>query len=181
MAQFNRNGFAYFRQISVVLSSITLAFAFLLVATLLTVSVNQRLGEVAALRALGSAAPADRGDAAVGIGAAGRRRRRCSRCRSAGCWRSCSIASSATMPGIPERVHFFVFEPRTLVLHLALLAATGACRRGLSGLARDPSADRGHAPPRDVSRLTPIVEGRGLTRTFPMPAGPVTALRDVSI
>ena len=29
--------------------------------------------------------------------------------------------------------------------------------------------------------MTPIVEGRGLTRTFPMPSGPVTALRDVSI
>jgi putative ABC transport system ATP-binding protein len=28
--------------------------------------------------------------------------------------------------------------------------------------------------------VTPIVEGRGLTRTFPMPSGPVTALRDVS-
>ena len=29
--------------------------------------------------------------------------------------------------------------------------------------------------------MTPIVEGRGLTRTFPMSSGPVTALRDVSI
>jgi putative ABC transport system ATP-binding protein len=29
--------------------------------------------------------------------------------------------------------------------------------------------------------VTPIVEGRGLTRLFPMPSGPVTALRDVSI
>ena len=29
--------------------------------------------------------------------------------------------------------------------------------------------------------MTPIVEGRGLTRTFPMPSGPVTALRDVSV
>ena len=29
--------------------------------------------------------------------------------------------------------------------------------------------------------MTPIVEGRDLTRAFPMPAGPVTALRDVSI
>ena len=28
--------------------------------------------------------------------------------------------------------------------------------------------------------MTPIVEGRGLTRTFPMPSGPVTALREVS-
>ncbi len=51
--RFNENGFAYFRQISFVLSTITLGFAFLLVATLLTVSVNQRLGQVAALRALG--------------------------------------------------------------------------------------------------------------------------------
>ena len=53
VAQFNQNGFAYFRQISFVLSSLTMVFAFLLVATLLTVSVNQRLGEIAALRALG--------------------------------------------------------------------------------------------------------------------------------
>ena len=29
--------------------------------------------------------------------------------------------------------------------------------------------------------MTPIVEGRGLTRTFPMASGAVTALRDVSI
>lgn len=29
--------------------------------------------------------------------------------------------------------------------------------------------------------MTPIVEGLGLTRTFPMPSGPVTALRDVSL
>ncbi len=55
IANFNRNNFAYFRQMSIVLSSTTAAFSFLLVATLLTVSVNQRLGEVAALRALGIA------------------------------------------------------------------------------------------------------------------------------
>jgi ABC-type lipoprotein release transport system permease subunit len=29
------------------------------------------------------------------------------------------------MPGVPARLHFFVFEPRTLVLHAALLCATG--------------------------------------------------------
>src|SRR5207249_1106073 len=43
VAEFNQSGFAYFRQISTVLSSMTLAFAFLLIATLLTMSVNQRL------------------------------------------------------------------------------------------------------------------------------------------
>jgi hypothetical protein len=29
------------------------------------------------------------------------------------------------MPGVPERLHFFVFEMNTLLLHVALLAATG--------------------------------------------------------
>jgi hypothetical protein len=28
------------------------------------------------------------------------------------------------MPGIPANLHFFVFEPRTLMLHVALLALT---------------------------------------------------------
>src|SRR5207247_7224653 len=39
LEQFNQNAFSYFRQISAILSSMTLAFAFLLVATLLTMSV----------------------------------------------------------------------------------------------------------------------------------------------
>jgi putative ABC transport system permease protein len=123
VAQVNENGFAYFRQISFVLSSITLGFAFLLVATLLTVSVNQRLGQVAALRALGF------------------RRRRIA---AALLWESALLVGTGgllsvpvgwalasqldrilrEMPGIPERVHFFVFEPSTALLHLGLLAAT---------------------------------------------------------
>ena len=124
VAQINQNGFAYFRQISIVLSTITLGFAFLLVATLLTVSVNQRLGEVATLRALGF--PRRRIGATL-------------------LWESAWLVGAGgllslpvggvmavefdrilrAMPGIPARVHFFVFEPRTVVLHLALLAATG--------------------------------------------------------
>jgi ABC-type lipoprotein release transport system permease subunit len=28
------------------------------------------------------------------------------------------------MPGIPSAMHFFVFEPRTLLTHVALLVAT---------------------------------------------------------
>ena len=124
VAQLNENGFAYFRQISFVLSSITLGFAFLLVATLLTVSVNQRLGQVAALRALG--VPRRRIAAAllwesallVGVGGA------------------LSVPTGwalafeldrilRQMPGIPERVHFFVFQPSAALVHLGLLAATG--------------------------------------------------------
>ena len=48
-----RTGFTYFQQISAVLTTVTLGFALLLITVLLTVSVNQRLGEIAALRALG--------------------------------------------------------------------------------------------------------------------------------
>jgi putative ABC transport system permease protein len=123
ISTFNRNGFAYFRQISIVLSSTTAAFTLLLVATLLTVSVNQRLGEVAALRALGIAR---RKIAATLL------------------WEAALLvfvggvialplgALLATvldrilrrMPGLPVGLHFFVFEPRALWLHAALLAAT---------------------------------------------------------
>ena len=53
VARFQQVGFSYFRQISAVLSSITLFFGFLLITVLLTVSVNQRFAEIAALRALG--------------------------------------------------------------------------------------------------------------------------------
>src|SRR5512147_1179970 len=53
MAVFERVGFSYFRQISTVLAAVTLLFAFLLITVLLTVSVNQRFAELAALRALG--------------------------------------------------------------------------------------------------------------------------------
>ena len=51
--RFSRVEFSYFRQISTVLAIVTLFFGFLLITVLLTVSVNQRLGEIAALRALG--------------------------------------------------------------------------------------------------------------------------------
>src|SRR5204863_9887408 len=53
VARMQQQGFTYFRQISTVLSTITMLFGFLLITVLLTVSVNQRLGEIAALRALG--------------------------------------------------------------------------------------------------------------------------------
>jgi len=125
VAQFNRNGFAYFRQISLVLSSLTMVFAFLLVATLLTVSINQRLGEIAALRALGIGRP---------------------RIASMLLWESALLVGGGgllalplgqllalvldrilrQMPGIPERMHFFVFEPRALAIHLVLLMFTAA-------------------------------------------------------
>ncbi|HVF15586.1 MAG TPA: FtsX-like permease family protein, partial [Steroidobacteraceae bacterium] len=44
---------SYFRQLAFVLGAISLTVGFLLVTTLMTVSVNERLGEIAVLRAIG--------------------------------------------------------------------------------------------------------------------------------
>jgi putative ABC transport system permease protein len=125
MEQFNENAFSYFRQISTVLSTMTLAFAFLLIATLLTMSVNQRLGEVAALRALGF--PRRRIAAnllwesalLVGVGGA-------AALPVGGLLAVVLDRILRRMPGVPARLHFFVFEPRTVALHAALLCVTGA-------------------------------------------------------
>ena len=124
LEQFNQNGFTYFRQISLVLSSLTLGFAFLLLATLLTVSVNQRLGEVAALRALGL--PRRRiaanllCESALLVGTGG-----LLAVPLGGVIALQLDRILRTMPGLPERLHFFVLEPRAVILHACLLAGTG--------------------------------------------------------
>jgi ABC-type lipoprotein release transport system permease subunit len=124
LEQFNQNAFSYFRQISTVLSSMTLAFAFLLIATLLTMSVNQRLGEVAALRALGF--PRRRiaanllCESALLVGVGGM-----ASLPVGGLLAVILDRILRHMPGVPARLHFFVFEPRTVLLHAALLCVTG--------------------------------------------------------
>ena len=123
IGRLEEGGFTYFRQISTVLTAVTVSFALLLITVLLTVSVNQRLGEIAALRALGFSRMRVVADVLsesvliVGIGGvlslplgvmlAGGLDRILKR-----------------MPGIPEQLHFFVFEPQALGIHVALLAAT---------------------------------------------------------
>ena len=124
LEQFNQNAFSYFRQISAILSSMTLAFAFLLVATLLTMSVNQRLGEVAALRALGF--PRRRiaahllCESALLVGTGG-----IVALPLGGVLAVALDRILRGMPGVPARLHFFVLEPRTVLLYAALLGATG--------------------------------------------------------
>jgi ABC-type lipoprotein release transport system permease subunit len=123
VSRMQAQGFTYFRQISAVLSTITLLFGFLLITVLLTVSVNQRLAEIAALRALGfsrARAAADvfvQGALLVGIGGV----------LAVPLGMALSIWLDRilkAMPGIPAAMHFFVFEPRTLVTHIGLLFAT---------------------------------------------------------
>jgi putative ABC transport system permease protein len=123
LERLRRGEFSYFRQISFVLSTITSFFAFLLVTTLLTVSVNQRLGEVAALRALGFSRRRIAADllaeSALLVGTGG--------VLAVPLGLVLARALDAVlrqMPEVPQRLHFFVFEPRALALHAALLAST---------------------------------------------------------
>jgi len=123
LGRLQRNGFTYFRQISSVLTAVTLAFALLLITVLLTVSVNQRLGEIAALRALGFSRRRVVADVL------------CESLLIVGLGGVISLPLGAvlargldgilkTMPGIPGEMYFFVFEPATLTLHATLLTVT---------------------------------------------------------
>ena len=123
MGQLQQRGFTYFRQISTVLTTITVSFALLLITVLLTVSVNQRLGEVAALRALGFSQIRVVLDVLwestliVGIGGI----------LSLPLGALLAVWLDAIlkrMPGIPTGLHFFVFEPQALWIHAVLLTVT---------------------------------------------------------
>ena len=124
--RFERVGFTYFRQIAVVLATITLCFGFLLTTTILTVAVNQRFVEIAGLRALGFSRRRIATDllweSGVLVGAGGLLALPLAAGLAA--WLDAILRS---MPGVPPNVHFFVFEPRALVLHVALLGATAVC------------------------------------------------------
>jgi putative ABC transport system permease protein len=123
VARLQQADFSYFRQISAVLVTVTLSFAFILITVLLTVSVNQRLGEIAALRALGFSRRRVVADVfcesalMVGIGGATALPLGMALAR----WLDRILKS---MPGIPQELHFFVFEPRALAVHVSLLVAT---------------------------------------------------------
>jgi putative ABC transport system permease protein len=124
LRRFERTDFSYFRQISFVLATMTLFFAFLLIAALLTVSVNQRLAEVAALRALGFPRRRIVADllceSALLVGSGGLLSIPVG--GSIALWLDSILRG---MPGLPARLHFFVFEPRALAFHVMLLAVTG--------------------------------------------------------
>jgi len=123
--RFGRIEFSYFRQLSSVLTAVTLFFGLLLVAVLLTVSVNQQLGQIAALRALGlSRARVMAGvfwESALLVGIGGAVAVPLGLTLSL--WLDAILRS---LPGIPADAHFFVFTPRAVILHAALMAAGAA-------------------------------------------------------
>lgn len=115
----------YFNQFSLILGTISVAVSFLLITAIVTLSVGERLGEIAMLRALGFtrarivalvlaegvalAAAAVPGAVLLGIGIANNLDR---------------ILLSA--PGVPENLHFFTLTPEAVARTLGLLLGTGA-------------------------------------------------------
>jgi putative ABC transport system permease protein len=115
---------SYFRQLAFVLGAVSLAVGFLLVTTLVTVSVNERLGEIVVMRAIGVARSrvvlqiAIESVAIMFVGAL------------AGLVLGLATARYlnsilAAFPGLPTAIDFFLFEPRDAWRALGLLTIAG--------------------------------------------------------
>ena len=115
---------SYFRQLAVILGAVSLIVGFLLVTTLMTVSVNERIGEIAVMRAIGvrrarivaqivvegAAIMAVATPLGLALGLVTARYLN-------------SIL--ARFPGLPERIDFFLFQPVAAWTALGLLMLSG--------------------------------------------------------
>jgi putative ABC transport system permease protein len=115
---------SYFRQLAYILGSVSLVVGFLLVTTLVTVSVNERLGEIAVMRAIGVARVhivAQIVLEGLALMAAG---------SILGLLLGLATARYldsilAAFPGLPAAIDFFLFQPRAAWTALGLLALCG--------------------------------------------------------
>ena len=115
---------SYFRQLAFVLGAVSLTVGFLLVTTLVTVSVNERLGEIVVMRAIGVARSRVvlqivlEGIAIMVVGAAAG--------LALGLVTARYLNSIlASLPGLPAAIDFFLFEPRAAWTALGLLTGAG--------------------------------------------------------
>jgi putative ABC transport system permease protein len=115
---------SYFRQLALILGAVSLMVGFLLVATLVTVSVNERLGEIVVMRAIGVARLRIvqqivlEGSAIMIVGAL------------VGLGLGLVTARYlnsilASFPGLPAAIDFFKFEPRDAWTALGMLVGAG--------------------------------------------------------
>jgi putative ABC transport system permease protein len=116
---------SYFRQLALILGAVSLVVGFLLVTTLVTVSVQERIGELAVLRAIG----VSRGSIAVqvlleGLAIAS---------LGVGLGLVLGLVTARylneilrTFPGLPAAMNFFVFSGARAWRSLGMLLATGA-------------------------------------------------------
>jgi putative ABC transport system permease protein len=115
---------SYFRQLAFILGAVSLMVGFLLVTTLVTVSVNERTGEIAVLRAIGvsrthvvqqivlEGVVISVAGAAIGL------------VLGLATARYLNTILSA-FPGLPMAIDFFLFQPLAAWTALALLVASG--------------------------------------------------------
>jgi putative ABC transport system permease protein len=115
---------SYFRQLAVILGAVSLVVGFLLVTTLVTVSVNERAGEIAVMRAIGvskahvvqqivlEGVAISFAGAVLGLGLGLVTARYLNTILSA-------------FPGLPMAIDFFLFQPKAAWSALALLIVSG--------------------------------------------------------
>jgi putative ABC transport system permease protein len=115
---------SYFRQLALILGTVSLFVGFLLVTTLMTVSVNERLGEIAVMRAIGvarwhvvqqivlegTAISLAGAVAGLGLGLVTAKYLN-------------AILSS--FPGLPAAIDFFLFQPSSVWTALGMLVLSG--------------------------------------------------------
>jgi putative ABC transport system permease protein len=123
LAQF-RERLVYFRQLSYILGTISLGVTVLLISTLMTITINERLGEIATLRAIGvgrarivrgvmlEGAALTLGGGLLGVGLGFATARQLDR-----------ILTS--FPGLPAAISFFVPDPPSLALAGLVLVLAG--------------------------------------------------------
>ena len=115
---------SYFRQLALILGAVSLFVGFLLVTTLVTVSVNERAGEIAVMRAIGvsrSHVVEQIVLEGVGISLAGAVLGLALGLVTA---RYLNTILSA-FPGLPMAIDFFLFQPRAAWSALGLLIVSG--------------------------------------------------------
>ena len=115
---------SYFRQLAVILGAVSLIVGFLLVTTLMTVSVNERIGEIAVMRAIG--VRRGRIVAQIVIEGAAIMAVATPLGLALGLVTARYLNSIlARFPGLPERIDFFIFQPVAAWTALGLLIASG--------------------------------------------------------
>ncbi|HEX3867770.1 MAG TPA: FtsX-like permease family protein [Gemmatimonadaceae bacterium] len=115
---------SYFRQLSFILGAVSLGVGLLLVATLVTVSVNERLGEIVVMRAIGVAR--SRVVAQILLESVGIMLGGAVAGLALGLLTAHYLNSIlAAFPGLPAAIDFFFFEPKDAWTALGLLAAAG--------------------------------------------------------
>ncbi len=119
-----RERLTYFRQLSLILGTISLGVTVLLVGTLLTITVNERRGEIATLRAIGIARGTIVRDVMLEGGAL--------TTLGGGFGVVLGLATAAQLdriltsfPGLPAAISFFVPDARSLTLAAGVLVVTG--------------------------------------------------------